>query len=71
MILNGKIEFSTKIDIIDTKIDQKSSKIDQHFTLQNEVKFDYQKGDSGSAGLLERKCVMTEAPNLVTKNDQK
>jgi len=27
------------------------------------------KGDSGSAGLLEEKCVIIEAPNLVTKID--
>jgi len=27
------------------------------------------KGDSGSAPLLEIKCVMIEAPNLVTKSD--
>ena len=38
---------------------------------QNEVKFDYQKGDSGSAGILGEKCVIIEAPNLVSKNDQK
>jgi len=44
VILNGKIEFSTKIDMIDTKIDQKSSKIDQKTVTQNEVKFDYQNG---------------------------
>jgi len=29
------------------------------------------KGDSGSAGLLEEKCVMNQAPKLVTKIDQK
>jgi len=43
-ILNGKIEFFIKITLNDTKITQKSLKIDQHFTLQNEVKFDYQNG---------------------------
>jgi len=37
----------------DTKNSEKSLKIDQKLALQNEVKFDYQKGDSGSAGLLE------------------
>ena len=26
-------------------------------------------GDSGSAGILGEKCVMIEAPNLVTKSD--
>jgi len=39
--------------------------------IQNEVKFDYQKGDSGSAPLLEIKCVIIEALNLDTKFDQK
>jgi len=29
------------------------------------------RGDSGSAGMLEEKCVIIEAPKLVTKNDQK
>ena len=28
-------------------------------------------GDSGSAGMLGEKCVITEAPNLTTRNDQK
>ena len=27
-------------------------------------------GDSGSAGFLEQKCVMKQAPKIVTKNDQ-
>jgi len=29
------------------------------------------RGDSGSAPFLEIKCVITEAPNLVTKSDKK
>jgi len=29
------------------------------------------RGDSGSAGLPEQKCVMIQAPNLDTKSDQK
>jgi len=29
------------------------------------------RGDSGSALMLEKKCVMIEAPKLVTKSDQK
>jgi len=39
-ILNVKIDFFTKIDTVDTKNDQKSSKIDQKTVTQNEVKFD-------------------------------
>jgi len=45
------------------------SKIDHKLVIKNRSQFDYQKGDSGSAGFLERKCVMIEAPNLVTKSD--
>jgi len=70
VFLNGKIEFFTKIHLIDTKMSEKVTKIDQHLTPQIVIKFDYQKGDSGSAGLLERKCVIIGAPNLVTKSDQ-
>jgi len=44
MILNGKIEFLPKITQMDTKITQKSLKIDHKLVFQNEVKFDYQKG---------------------------
>jgi len=44
VILNGKIEFFVKIDMNDTKITQKSLKNDQKLALQNEGKFDYQKG---------------------------
>jgi len=44
MILNGKIEFFIIFTPIDTKITQKSLKNDQKLALQNEVKFDYQKG---------------------------
>jgi len=70
-ILNGKIEFFIKIDSNWPKSDQKSSKIDTYLEYKNEVKFDYQKGDSGSAGSLGQKCVMNQAPNLDTKSDQK
>jgi len=35
VILNGKIEFFTKIDHIDTKITQKSSKIGHKLVIKN------------------------------------
>jgi len=57
------------MDIIWLKSDQKWVKNDINYALQNEVKFDYQKGDSGSAGSLGEKCVIIWAPNLVTKID--
>jgi len=44
MILNGKIEFFTKIHLIDMKITQKWPKIDQNLGAQIVIKFDYQKG---------------------------
>jgi len=44
VILNGKIEFFIISTQIDTKIDQKSSKIDTFLEYKNRVKFDYQKG---------------------------
>jgi len=43
-ILNGKIDFFTKIHSIDTKISKKWSKIDTYLGAQNVIKFDYQKG---------------------------
>jgi len=44
VILNGKIDFFTKIDQIDMKITQNWSKIDTKLGAQNVIKFDYQKG---------------------------
>jgi len=70
VILNVKIEFFTKITQIDTKIDQKWWKSDHKIRCQIRSKIDYQKGDSGSAGLLEEKCVIIGALNLDTKIDQ-
>ena len=70
-ILNVKSHIFTEIDTIDIKNSKKVTKNDHKLRCKNSVKFDYQKGDSGSAGLLEEKCVMIEAPNLVSKNDQK
>jgi len=44
VILNGKIDIFIKIDPIDTKNSEKSSKIDTKITPQIVIKFDYQKG---------------------------
>jgi len=84
VILNGKIEFLPKIGHNWLKMCQKQWKIDQHFTPQIVIKFDYQKGDSGSAGMLGKKCVIIGALKFdmkitqnwsptwkMTKNDQK
>jgi len=49
------------------------SKNDQNFTPKSGVKLGHnlttKRGDSGSAGSLGQKCVMIEAPNLVSKSD--
>jgi len=70
-ILNVKSHIFTEIDTIDIKNSKKVTKNDHKLRCKNSVKFDYQKGDSGSAGLLEEKCVIIGAPNLVSKNDHK
>jgi len=67
VFLNGKIEFFTKIH----QIRQKMTKNDQKLTSKCSVKIGHnlttKTGDSGSAGLLEEKCVIIEALNLDTK----
>ena len=69
-ILNGKIEFFTIFHPIDMKMTKNWSKINTFLEYKNRVKFDYQKGDSGSAGMLEIKCVIIEAPKSDTVIDQ-
>jgi len=53
---------------------QKSLKIDQKSTHFYTIKIGHnlttKRGDSGSAGILEEKCVIIEAPNLDTKSDK-
>jgi len=65
----AKSSFSSKLILID----QKSLKNDQKFTPKSGVKLSHnlttKMGDSGSAGMLGEKCVIIEAPNLVTKID--
>jgi len=57
------------------QIDKKMSKNDQKLINKSGVKMrsnlTTKMGDSGSAGSLGQKCVMIEAPNLTTINDQK
>ena len=58
-----------------TIIDQKTVKNSEKLTHFNDTKIGHnlttKRGDSGSAGILERKCVIIEAPNLDTKSDKK
>jgi len=53
---------------------QKLTKNDQNLTLKSGVKLGHnlttKRGDSGSAGSLGQKCVMNQAPKLVTKSDK-
>jgi len=62
--------FSLKLMIID----KKTVKFDQKLTTNSGVKIGHnlttKRGDSGSAGLPERKCVIIGALNLDTKIDQ-
>ena len=62
--------FSSKLN----KSDQKLTKNDQNSITKSGVKMrsnlTTKRGDSGSAGLPEEKCVIVEAPNLDTKIDQ-
>ena len=60
--------FSLKLSQKMTKNDQKST---HFYTPKLGHNLTTKRGDSGSAGLPEEKCVMNQAPKLVTKNDQK
>jgi len=66
----AKSSFSSKLNTID----QKWVKNHQNLITKSGVKLCHnlttKRGDSGSAGLLEEKCVIIEAPNLDTKIDQ-
>jgi len=67
----AKSSFPLKLIIIDQKV----VKNDQNLIIKSGVKLSHilttKRGDSGSADILERKCVMVEAPKLVTKSDKK
>jgi len=69
--LMAKSSFSLKL----IKLDQKVTKNDQNLMLKSGVKIGHnlttKRGDSGSAGLPEEKCVIIWAPKLVTKIDIK
>jgi len=66
----GKSTFSSK----SPQLTQKSLKNHQKMTHIYDTKIGHnlttKMGDSGSRGILEEKCVIIGAPNLVTKNDQ-
>jgi len=63
----AKLSFSP----FSTELRQKLTKNDQKSITKSGDKLGHnlttKRGDSGSAGLLERKCVMIGAPNLVSK----
>ena len=60
--------FSTKLTQKLTENHQKLIKIHHHKMRSN---LTIKRGDSGSAGMLEKNSVMIEAPKTDTKNDQK
>jgi len=63
----AKLSFSPFL----TKLRQKLTKNDQKLIIKLGVKLDHilttKRGDSGSAGILERKCVIIGAPKTDTK----
>ena len=66
----AKSSFSSKSNIID----QKTVKNDQNLMSKSGVKIGHnlttKRGDSGSAGMLEEKCVINQAPKFDTKITQ-
>jgi len=68
--LMAKSSFSSKI----TQLDKKVTKNDQKLTQINDTKLGHnlttKRGDSGSAGMLEKKCVIIGALKFDTKIDQ-
>jgi len=67
----AKSSFSLKLTIMDKKTVKNHQKVINIYDTKLGHNLTTKRGDSGSAGFLERKCVMTEAPNLTTINDQK
>jgi len=69
--LMAKSSFSLKSVIIDKKMSKNDQKLINKSGVKMRSNLTTKRGDSGSAGLLGRKCVIMEAPNLTTINDQK
>jgi len=67
--LMAKSSFSSKSVIIDQKTVKNHQKLSNISWSKMRSNLTTKKGDSGSAGLPEQKCVMNQAPKLVTKND--
>jgi len=65
----AKSTFSPKLIIIDKKTVKNDQKLINIYDTKLGHNLSTKRGDSGSAGILGEKCVMTEAPNLVTKSD--
>ena len=63
--------FSLKLIIINKKMTKNDQKLTNICDMKMRWNLTTKRGDSGSAGSLGQKCVMTEAPNLDTKIDQK
>ena len=66
----AKSSFSSFLTKLTQKVTKNHQKLTHFYTPKIGHNLTTKRGDSGSAGLLERKCVMIEAPNLVTKSDQ-
>jgi len=67
----AKSSFSSKSQQLTQKTVKNDQKLINISHSKMMSKLTTKMGDSGSAGLLERKCVIIGALNLVSKNDQK
>jgi len=67
----AKSTFSPKLIIIDKKTVKNDQKLINIYDTKTGHNLTTKTGDSGSAGMLGEKCVMIEAPKLVTKIDTK
>ena len=69
--LMAKSTFSVKFTQLTWKTVKNDQKLTPFYTPKMRSNLTIKRGDSGSALMLGEKCVITEAPNLVTKNDTK
>jgi len=66
----AKSSFSSFSPQIDKKLTKNHSKLITNSGVKMRSNLTTKRGDSGSAGLPEKKCVIIGALNLDTKNDQ-
>ena len=67
----AKSSFRLNSDIIDQKLTKNHQKLTHIYDTKLGHNLTTKRGDSGSAGMLEKNSVIIEAPNLTTIIDQK